>query len=320
MRAVVCQSPGDPPIAGVTVCPDPVARPGEVLIGVRASGVSFANLLVLAGRHQNRADPPFIPGTEVSGEVLACGEGVRDLAPGDAVCASLRRGGFAECAVAPRRTVYRLPEGIGHEAATHFPTLYGTAYAALRWRARLQPGETVLVHGAAGGTGLAAIQFARQIGCTVIATAGTEAGLHQCIMSGADFAVNHREADYERKLLGLTDQKGPDIIIEMLANVNLARDLALIAQRGRITIVGNRGEITINPRGLMAKDATVTGMSLFNATDLEWALAMRATRDGLAHGTLNPVVRDVLPLAQAATAHELIMQDGSRGKIVLKCE
>lgn len=262
MRAVVCQSPGDPPIAGVTVCPDPVAGPGEVLIGVRASGVSFANLLVLAGRHQNRADPPFIPGTEVSGEVLACGEGVRDLAPGDAVCASLRRGGFAECAVAPRRTVYRLPEGIGHEAATHFPTLYGTAYAALRWRARLQPGETVLVHGAAGGTGLAAIEVARCLGGRVIATAGSPAKAQACRRHGADVVVPHREQDFREVVLAETAGRGADVVFDPVGGEVFARSLRCIAPDGRLVVVGFAdGEVPqVAANLLLVKNVDVIGL------------------------------------------------------------
>ena len=325
MPAIQVHAFGPPSV--LTYDPAPITLtpgPNQALIRLHAAGVNPVDTYIRSGQYARLPSLPYTPGMDGAGEVLALGEGFKrpDIAVGTKVwlCRSIT-GTYATHCLADAKSLCPFnPDQISYEQAAAVGVAYLTAWIALVKKAGATQGETVLIHGGSGGVGLAAIQFARQIGCTVIATAGTEAGLHQCIMSGADYAVNHREADYERKLLGLTDQKGPDIIIEMLANVNLARDMAMIAQRGRITIVGNRGEITINPRGLMAKDATVTGMSLFNATDLEWALAMRATRDGLAHGTLNPVVRDVLPLAQAATAHELIMQDGSRGKIVLKCE
>jgi NADPH2:quinone reductase len=262
MRAVVCQAPGDPPLAALTSWPDPVAGPGEVLIAVRASGVSFANLLVLAGRHQNRADPPFIPGTEISGEVVACGPGVIDLAPGDRVCASLRRGGFAELAAVPRRTVYRLPDGIDHDAATHFPTLYGTAYAALRWRARLQPGETVLVHGAAGGTGLAAIEVARCLGARVIATAGSPAKAQACRRHGADLVVLHREQVFRDVVLAETAGRGADVIFDPVGGEVFAQSLRCVAPDGRLVVVGFAdGAVPQVPANLLlVKNVDVIGL------------------------------------------------------------
>lgn len=262
MRAVVCRAPGDPPLVGVETLPDPIPGPGEVRLAIRACGVSFANLLVLAGRHQNRADPPFIPGTEVSGEVLECGPGVIDLRPGDRVCAGLRRGGFAEQAVVPRRTVYRLPASVDHDAATHFPTLYGTAHAGLRWRARVQPGETVLVHGAAGGTGLAAVEVARCLGARVIATAGSEAKAQACRRHGADVVILHREASFREIVLDETGGRGADVVFDPVGGETFAQSLRCLAPDGRLVVVGFAdGAIPQVPANLLlVKNVDVIGL------------------------------------------------------------
>jgi NADPH2:quinone reductase len=262
MRAVVCRATGEPPQVGVETLPDPVPGPGEVRLAVHACGVSFANLLVLAGRHQNRADPPFVPGTEVSGEVLDCGPGVTDLRPGDRVCASLRRGGFAEQVVVPRRTVYRLPAAVDHDAATHFPTLYGTAYAGLRWRARVQPGETVLVHGAAGGTGLAAVEVARCLGARVIATAGSQAKAQACRRHGADCVILHRETSFREVVLAETGGRGADVVFDPVGGETFAQSLRCLAPDGRLVVVGfAEGAIPQVPANLLlVKNIDVIGL------------------------------------------------------------
>jgi NADPH2:quinone reductase len=324
MPAIQVHAFGPPSV--LTYDPAPLSLtpgPNQALIRLHAAGVNPVDTYIRAGQYARLPSLPYTPGTDGAGEVIALGEGFKrpDVTVGTRVwlCRSVT-GTYASHCLAEARSICPMPDGMTFEQGAAVGVAYLTAWQALIKKAGATQGETVLIHGGSGGVGLAAIQFARQLGCTVIATAGTDAGLHQCIMAGADFAVNHREDAYDGKIMGLTDQRGPDIIIEMLANANLARDMAMIAPRGRIIIVGNRGEITINPRGLMAKDATVTGLSLFNATDLEWALAMRATREGLANATLKPVVREVLPLPQAAAAHELVMQPGAQGKIVLNGE
>ena len=175
----------------------------------------------------------------------------------------------------------------------------------------------MLVHGASGAVGLAAVQLARAAGLTVIGTAGSEAGLDLVLTEGAHHAVDHRDPQHGEKVTALTGGRGPDVIIEMLANVNLDLDLAILAPRGRVVIVGNRGRIEIDPRRIMAKDAAVHGMAFWNQTDAEFAEAYEAVDAALASGALNPVVGQELPLAAAAEAHQRVMSPGARGKIVL---
>jgi NADPH2:quinone reductase len=194
---------------------------------------------------------------------------------------------------------------------------FTTAYRALFHRAQARPGETVLVHGASGGVGTAAVQLARARGLRVIATAGTDEGLALVRDLGAHDVVSHREAGYEDRIRALTGGRGVDVIIEMLANVNLDRDLTLLAGRGRVAIVGNRGRIEIDPRQAMSRDAAIVGMALANTTPDEVREIHAAIIAGLANGTLKPIIREKLPLAEAPHAHERVLKAGAYGKIVL---
>jgi NADPH:quinone reductase len=194
---------------------------------------------------------------------------------------------------------------------------YATAYHALFNRGHGRAGETVLVHGASGGVGIAGVQLARAAGMTVIGTAGTDRGRRLVVAEGAHHALDHTATGYLDELLKLTGGRGVDVVLEMLANVNLQKDLGIIAMGGRIVVIGNRGTIEINPRGAMGKDASITGLSLFNSSPAELAAIMAALTAGLANGTLRPVVGRELPLAQAAAAHKAVLEPGAYGKIVL---
>jgi NADPH2:quinone reductase len=194
---------------------------------------------------------------------------------------------------------------------------YATAWRALFQKAQTVPGETVFIHGASGGVGIAATQLAVAHGLRVVGTAGTERGRELVKQQGAQYVLDHHAPDYLEKLTGFTDGRGPDVILEMLANVNLAKDLSVIATRGRIVVIGNRGSIEINPRAAMQRDATILGMMMPNATDHDLASIHTALTDGLANGTLKPVINQELPLKDASKAHELVMQPGASGKIVL---
>jgi NADPH2:quinone reductase len=184
-------------------------------------------------------------------------------------------------------------------------------------RARARPGETVLVHGASGGVGIAAVQIARKLGARVIGTAGTAEGVALVRSQGAHHVLNHRDSGYLQQVPALTGGHGVDVVLEMLANVNLDQDLDLLAQHGRVVIIGSRGRVEIDPRKTMARDAAILGMTLFNATreDLEEIHAGLVA--GLENGTLNPVIAKELPLAQAPQAHVAVMEPGALGKIVL---
>jgi NADPH2:quinone reductase len=194
---------------------------------------------------------------------------------------------------------------------------YATAYRALFQLSRARPGETVLVHGASGGVGLAAIQFASAAGLRVIGTAGSAEGLAAIRREGAQETVNHRAADYQQQILDITKGSGVDVLLEMLANVNLGHDLKLVARRGRIVVIGSRGTVEINPREIMLREASIFGVYLWGVLPEEAAEIHAAIQAGLRSQTLRPVVAAEIPLASAADAHRRIVEPGASGKIVL---
>jgi NADPH2:quinone reductase len=219
------------------------------------------------------------------------------------------------CAL-PRKCIrFRRPTASDKGASLGVP--YATAYRALFQRAGATAGETVLVHGATGGVGIAAVEFARARGLFVIGTGGTDKGLVTVREHGAHVLMNHRTPDYAKDIMNATSGRGVDVIVEMLANVNLDRDLSLLAKHGRVIVVGNRGRIEINPRDAMARDAAILGMTLFNATETDLREIHAAIVAGLASGALNPVVGRELPIAEAPRAHDAVMEPGAHGKIVL---
>jgi NADPH2:quinone reductase len=226
-------------------------------------------------------------------------------------------GSYAEKAVVDAHHVHPLPESLGFEQGAAVGVPYGTAHRALFHRGQVKPGETVLVHGATGGVGIAAVQLAAAGGCIVIGTGGSDAGRVLVLEQGAAQVLDHNDASYADKLMDLTGGRGVDLILEMLANVNLAKDLTLLAKKGRVVIIGSRGRIEIDPRDTMSRDADVRGMSLAHATIDELRGIFAHVTAGLANGTLCPVIDHALPLAEAAKSHVEVMEGGSRGKIVL---
>ena len=210
-----------------------------------------------------------------------------------------------------------LPDRLSFAQGAAIGVPYGTAYRALFQRAVAAPGETVLVHGASGGVGLAAVQFARAAGLRVIGTAGSEQGMELVRQQAAHQVVNHKNPRYRDSIMEFTEGRGVDVILEMLANVNLSHDLSLLAQGGRAVVIGSRGAVEIEPRELMKRDATMLGMMLFNISPHELASAHSAIAAGLEQGTLRPVVSRQLPLAEAVSAHHAILETSSMGKIVL---
>jgi NADPH2:quinone reductase len=261
MKAVVCRQYGLAH-AQIEDGPSPALAPGEVRIAVKAAGVSFANLLVIDGKHQNRADPPFTPGTEIAGIVLECASDVVRFRPGDRVVAGIRKGGFAQEAIAPCETVFALPDAVDFAAGSHFPTLYATAYAALKWRAALQPGETLLVHGAAGGSGLAAIEIGKVLGARVIATAGSAAKVAATLAHGADLAIHHRERNFREEVLAATEGRGADVIFDPVGGTVFQESLRCIASEGRLLPIGFAGgDIPQIPANLLlVKNVSVLGV------------------------------------------------------------
>jgi NADPH:quinone reductase len=318
MKAIQVHQFGGPEVLALHEIPAPKPGRGEVLVRVRAAGVNPYDTYMRNGSYPIKPPLPYTPGSDAAGTIESIGEGVSKVKPGDHVyTAKTVTGAYAEFALALESQVYALPEKISFAQGAGLWVPYGTAFTALHHHADARAGETLLVHGASGGVGIAAVQFARAQGLTVIGTAGTQRGLALIKKEGAHHAFDHSKSGYTEEILKVTGGKGLDVILEMLANVNLAADLKLLAARGRIIVIGNRGEITINPRELMSRRASVRGFTLWAATDPESAEIHAAIAAGLENATLRPIVGKELPLRDAPQAHQDIMAPGAFGKIVL---
>jgi NADPH2:quinone reductase len=210
-----------------------------------------------------------------------------------------------------------LPEKISFEQGAALGVPYATAYYGMFLRGRAMAGETVLVDGASGGVGIAAVQFARALGMTVIGTAGTEQGKKLVAEQGAHHVIDHHAPDFPKQVMSLTNDRGVDLVMEMAAHHNLGKMLGVLAKFGRVVVVGSRGPVEITPRDTMARDADIRGMTLMNATPKDLHGIHAALIAGLDSGTLRPVVGKKFPLADAAKAHDAIIEPGSYGKIVL---
>lgn len=255
--------------------------------------------------------------------VVGVGAGANPWKVGDRVffhgtAASQAGGSYADMAVCEAHQVYRLPAHTGFSEGAALGVPYATAYVGLFVKAAAKAGEIVLVHGASGGVGTAALQLARWKGLKVIGTAGSPDGLELVRANGAHFAVGHREPLYLDQIKSAANNgRGPDIILEMLANENLDHDFDVAAPRGRIVVIGNRGRIEIDPRKIMSKDLTVTGVFLWGATVEQLGAAYADIGQGLDQRALVPVIGQEIPLVDAARAHEVIMGGRAYGKIVL---
>jgi NADPH2:quinone reductase len=226
-------------------------------------------------------------------------------------------GTYAELALCSREQVHPLAEKVSFAQGAALGVPYGTAYYGLFLRARPTPGEALLVHGASGGVGTAAVQFARPAGLIVIGTAGTDRGRKLVAENGAQHVLDHHAPDYLQQIMKLTGNNGVDIVLEMAAHQNLGKVLAVVAKYGRVIVVGSRGEVQINPRDTMSRDADIRGMTLMNATPKQLQGIHAAIVAGLESEALRPVVGKEFPLAEAAKAHEAVLAGGSYGKIVL---
>ena len=318
MRAIRVSEFGGPEVLKVQEAPDPVPDSGQVLVRVKAAGVNPVDTYIRAGVYARKPNLPYTPGTDAAGIVEAVGPNVKRVKPGDRVYTNGSiTGVYSELALCEKSRVHPLPPKTSFAQGSALGAPYGTAYRALFQRGHAQAGETVLVHGASGGVGVACVQFARAAGLTVIGTGGSEKGRALVAEQGAHHVVDHRAADYEKQIMSIVEGRGVNLVMEMLANVNLAKDLTMLAPGGRVVVIGNRGSIEINPREAMAREAAILGLILFAATDAELASIHAAIVAGLETGTLRPVVGRELPLAEAPQAHQLVMESGAYGKIVL---
>lgn len=318
MKAILVQNFGGPEVLRLEQLPTPKPDKGQVLVRVRAAGVNPYDTYMRAGTYAQKPNLPYTPGSDAAGEIEAVGEGVKNVKPGDRVyTAKTLTGAYAEYALALAEQVHQLPDKISFSQGAGVWVPYGTAYHALYQCTKARAGETVLVHGASGGVGSAAVQMARGLGLTVLGTAGTQKGLDLATREGAHRVFDHGKRGYLEEILQATEGRGVDLILEMLANVNLAHDLKLLAFHGRVIVIGNRGEVTINARELMARRASIHAFTLWGITPAEEIEIHAGLIAGLANGTLRPVVGKELPLAEAVRAHREILEPGAAGKIVL---
>lgn len=319
MKAIRVHQFGGPEVLKLEEVPDPQPGPEQVVIRVHAAGVNPVEAYIRTGTYAFRPNLPYTPGSDAGGVVTAVGREVKKFKPGDRVyITASSTGTHAEQALADHAKVHHLPDHISFEQGAAMGVPYGTAYRGLFLRAQAKPGETVLVHGATGGVGTAAVQLARAGGMIVIGTAGSEDGIKQVKEQGAHHGLHHSADGYLDEVMKLTDGKGVDVIIELLANKNLGRDLTVLAKKGRVAVIGSRGAVEINPRDTMAREADIRGVTLGLTSEAEYREMHAALTAGLENGTLRPLIGKKIPLAEAARAHEEIMKpSGARGKMVL---
>lgn len=317
MKAVRVHEFGGPEVLRMQTEEDPRALAGQVVIRVRAIGVNPVDAYIRSGLYGPRSFP-FTPGMDAAGVVETVGTGVDRFKPGERVYVhGPAIGAYAERVAVEASRTYRLPDSVSFQQGAALGVPYATAYFALFHRGHAMPGEWVLIHGASGGVGTAAVQLARARGLQVVGTGGTEAGRKLVAKEGAHHALDHHSPGYLDQAVQITGGRGFDVIVEMLANVNLGKDLKILAPQGRVVVVGSRGPVEIDPRDAMGRHADIRGMSLLNVPVETLAGVHAALGAGLENGSLRPVIGCEFPLAQAAQAHQKVMEAGACGKIVL---
>jgi len=318
MKAIRVHEFGGPEQLKLDEIPTPKPAAGQVLVRVHAAGVNPYDTYMRAGTYPVKPSLPYTPGSDAAGVIESVGEGVKKVKSGDRVyTAKTITGAYAEYALALESQVHPLPANLSFAQGSGIYVPYGTAYFALHNSAEARASETVLIHGASGGVGCAAIQLARSMGLTVLGTAGTAKGLDLVRKEGAHQAFNHTNAGYTDEIMKATGGRGVDVVLEMLANVNLSADMKLLATNGRVIVIGNRGEITINARDIMVRRGSIRAFTLWVVTDSEAADIFAGLNAGFENGTLRPVVGKELPLKDAAQAHVDILAPGAHGKIAL---
>lgn len=318
MKAIRVSEWGDPEVLKLEDVEDLKPEAGQVLVRARAIGVNPVETYIRSGIYGKDRPLPYTPGSDAAGDVVSVGEGVKGFQPGDRVYTSGSvTGAYAEQVLCEAKDVHHLPQSASFAQGAALGVPYATAYRALVQRGGAVAGETLLVHGASGGVGTAAVQFARALGLTVIGTAGTEEGRRMVAEQGAHHVLDHRSEGYMDRALEITDGRGVDLILEMLANVNLGRDLTILAPAGRVMVVGSRGKVEIMPRETMGREADIRGVMLNRASEKEFRACHAAITAGLENGTLNPVIAEEIPLGEAARAHRAVIEGDHRGKIVL---
>lgn len=318
MKAIVIHEYGEPEVMKLKEVPMPELSGTQVFVRIEAAGVNPVDTYLRTGIHAHAPKLPYTPGKDGAGTVEAAGDGATKFKAGDRVyTAGCISGTYAEFALCDESHIGRLPDNVSFEQGAGIWTPYATSYRALFQKAKAKSGETVLIHGASGGVGTAAVQWAKNAGLKVIGTASSDDGKKLVKEQGVDALFDHSDEDHLSEIREFTDGRGVDIIIEMAAHENLERDFEALAMFGRIVVVGNRGSLQFTPRQAMTKDATIYGMSLFNAPKDELDEIHKAVFAGLSKGFLSPPVSRTFPLADAPLAHHAVIEQKANGKIVL---
>jgi NADPH2:quinone reductase len=316
MKAIRVSAHGGPEVLKFEDTPKPSPDGSQVLIQTKSIGVNPVDTYIRSGAYGARP-LPYTPGFDCAGVIETAGAETPFKAGDRVYTSGSLTGAYAEFALCEVNSVHPLPGQISFQQGAALGIPYATAYRALFQKANAKGGETVLVHGASGGVGIAAVQLARAAGLRVIGTSSSIKGRELVIENGAHHVLDHHSQTYGEELLALTANRGVDLILEMLANVNLGKDLTFLAKFGRAVVIGSRGSVQINPRDTMSREASVIGMTVFNASVPELKSIHAALYAGLDNGTLRPVVGKELPLASASQAHVEILEPGAYGKIVL---
>jgi NADPH:quinone reductase len=326
MRAIEIAQPGGPDVLREVTRPDPTARPGELLIAVQASGINRPDVLQRKGLYPMPPGVSDLPGLEIAGTVRAGSPedlAAAGLALGDPVCALVAGGGYAELCVAPTGQCLPMPTGLSAIEAASLPETFFTVWQNVFEIARLQPGETLLVQGGSSGIGVTAIMLAKALGSTVIVTAGSDAKCAACVGIGADHAINYRSQDFVAEVRKLTNGRGVNVVLDMVAGDYVGREIECLADDGRLAIIAVQGgtQSSIDSGLLLRKRLAITGSTLRPrsiAYKTELARALRAKAWPLIEaGRIKPVIYQVFPAAQAAAAHALMESSTHVGKIVL---
>jgi NADPH2:quinone reductase len=322
MRAVFCKQFGEPDSLVLEEVPPLVLRPGTARVAVHAAGVNFADTLMVAGTYQEKPPFPFIPGFEIGGEVLEVAPDVAAVKPGDRVMGTLSQGGYADEAVVPVEDLTPIPEAMNYAVAAAFPVAYGTSYGALAWRARLQPGETLLVHGAAGGVGITAVEIGKAMGASVIATAGSAEKLAIAKRHGADHLIDYSSEDIRERVRALTAGRGVDVVYDPVGGDAFDASLRSIAWEGRIIVIGFAGgRVPQIPANLvLVKNCDIIGFYWGSYRKHKPVLVRDSYRQlfgWFTEGKLTPHVSERFDLADVAKAFDALRGRRSTGKVVL---
>ncbi|RYG64562.1 NADPH:quinone reductase [bacterium] len=320
MKAIVVEDHGGPEVLQIQEVPDPTPGPGQVVVKLGAAGVNPFETLRRAGTPPYNVGPmPYTPGCDGAGEIVAVGEGTH-WKGGDRVFTWSPKGSgtYAELMLCSQDDVYPLADNVTFEQGAAIGVPYATAHRALFGKANGKAGEFVFIHGATGGVGIAAIQLAKRAGLKIGGSAGDAAGEEFLESLGVRYTANHSQVDHMSDVLGMTCGAGCDIILEMAAHRNLGSDGGALAPGGRIVVIGSRGEVSVNPRDWMGREAVVYAMSLFNTPPDQIQEIFSDISAGLAEGQLSPIIGQEFALEDAAEAHQAILKSGARGKIILK--